>query len=164
MEGSHGVPWKWWISTTSTQLPMEFLRNKLLSTLFVAFSYSSPWLVYVHHCHFSLSPLSPLGATLRWCSCAGDGFNPLVLNCHRGNWLSREIFWMRQPRFCVDILTLGTPPVLGRTMTVDHTIGDFSDPFLELCSKAHGEAREKASSWAKYNKMMTACHDNLKVT
>lgn len=45
------------------------------------------------------------------------------------------VTWTHQPRFRVDILTLGTPPVLGRTMAVDHTIGDVSDPFLSFCFK-----------------------------
>ena len=85
---------------------MEFFRNKLLSTLFVAFSYSSPWLVYVHHCHFSLSPLSPLGATLRWCSCAAEMVSTLwsltvtgATGCSHvrffecANHVSVSIFW-----------------------------------------------------------------------
>lgn len=65
-----------------------------------------------------------------------DGF---IKVRHQGHWGATgcnhmiESFRTHQPRFRVDILTLGTPPVLGRTMAVDHTIGDVSDPFLSFC-------------------------------
>ena len=150
----------------STQLPfvvrfiLKFFMTQMRTEnsngpLFVAFNSSSPWLVYVHHCHFSLSRLSPQGATWRWCSCAemvSTCFNPSrSLKGHRGQ--RAAVTWTHQPRFRVDILTLGAPPVLGRTMAVDHTIGDVSDPFLSFCFKGTLWGTFKhLYSWATYYK------------
>lgn len=78
----------------------------------------------------------------------GRGFNMFQPSGQRA-----AVTWTHQPRFRVDILTLGAPPVLGRTMAVDHTIGDVSDPFLSFCFKGTLWGTVKhLYSWATYNK------------